>query len=64
MREAKILVIASSYLMNTSKSLLGPDVIMLTRTNLDWMQPTSVAMGVQLQTKMNPIMIVFASIKD
>ena len=41
MRRAKILVIASTDFLHTSKSLFWPDVLMLTGTDLDWMQPSS-----------------------
>ena len=51
MRKAKILVIASSDFVNTSRSLFWPDVIMLAGTDLDWMPSTSMAIGVQGQTE-------------
>ena len=50
--------------MHTSKSLFWPDVIMLVATNLHLMQSVSMAIGVQRQTEMNPITIVFAGIND
>ena len=46
MRRAKILGIASSDFVQTSKSLFWPDVIMLAATDLDWMQSLSMAIGV------------------
>ena len=64
MRKAKILVIASSDFVNSSKSLFWPDVIMLAGTDLDWMQSISLAIGVQQQIELNPITIIFACIKD
>ena len=50
--------------MHTSKSLFWPYVIMLAATDLDLMQSVSLAIGVQRQTEMNPITIVFAGIND
>ena len=50
--------------MYTSKSLFWPDVIMLAAVDLDLMQSVSVAIGVQRQTELNPITIVFADIND
>ena len=61
MRKAKILVVASSDFV---KSLFWPDVIVLAATDLDLMQSVSIAIGVQRQTEMNPITIVFAGIND
>ena len=37
---------------------------MLAGTDLDWIQSTSMAIGVQRQTEMNPITIVFDGISD
>ena len=48
--------------MYTSKSLFWPDVIMLAAVDLDLMQSVSVAIGVQRQTELNPITIVFTGI--
>ena len=64
MRKAKIMIVANSDLVHTSKSLLWPDVIMLAAVDLDLMQSVSMAIGVQRQTEMNPITIVFAGIND
>ena len=64
MRKAKILVIVSSDFVHTSKSLFWPDVVILAGTDLDWMQSTSMVIGVQQQIKLNPIIIVFAGIND
>ena len=50
--------------MNTSKLLFWPDVIMLAGTDLGWMQSMSMELGVQRQTELNPITIVFAGVKD
>ena len=64
MRKAKIMIVASSDLVYTSKSLFWPDVIMLAAVDLDLTQSVSMAIGVQRQTDMNPITIVFAGIND
>ena len=64
MRKAKIMVVASSDFVYTSKSLFWPDVIMLAAVDLDLMQSVSMAIGVQRQTDMNPITIVLAGIND
>ena len=64
MRRAKILVIASSDFVHTSKFSFWPDVIMLAGTDLDWMQSISMAIGVQRQTEMNLITFVFTGIND
>ena len=64
MRKAKIMVVANSEFVYTSKSLFCPDVIMLAAVDLDLLQSISLAIGVQRQTDMNPITIVFAGIND
>ena len=64
MRKAKIMVVANSEFVYTSKSLFWPDVIMLAAVDLDLPQSISLAIGVQRQTDMNPITIVFAGIND
>ena len=64
MRKAKIMVVANSEFVYTSKSLFWPDVIMLAAVDLDLLQSISLAIGVQRQTDMNPITIVFAGISD
>ena len=64
MRMAKILVVASSDFVHSSKSLFWTDVIILAATDLDLMQSVSMVIGVQRQTEMNPITIVFAGIND
>ena len=64
MRKAKIMIIANSEFVYTSKSLFWPDVIMLAAVDLDLLQSISLAIGVQRQTDMNPITIVFAGIND
>ena len=46
MRKEKILVIASSDFVHTSKSLFSPIVVMLAGTDIDWMQSTTMAIGV------------------
>ena len=64
MRKAKNMVVANSEFVHTSKSLFWPDVIMLAAVYLDLLQSISLAIGVQRQTDMNPITIVFAGIND
>ena len=64
MRQAKIMEVASSHFVYTSKSLFWPDVIMLAAIDLDLIQSVSMAIGVQRLTEMNPITIVFASMND
>ena len=64
MRKAKIMVVASSDFVYASKFLFWPDVIMLPPVKLDLMQYASMAIGVQRQTEMDPIIIVFAGIND
>ena len=64
MRKAKIMIVANSEFVHTSKSLFWPDVIMLAAVDLDLLQSVSRAIGVQIQTDMNPITIVFAGIND
>ena len=64
MRKAKIMIVANSEFVYTSKSLFWPDVIMLAAVDLDLLQSISLAIGVQRQTDMNPITIVFAGIND
>ena len=58
------MIVASSDFKYTSKSLFCPDVIMLAAVDLDLMQSVSMTIGVQSQTEMNPITIVFAGIND
>ena len=64
MRKAKIMIVANSEFVYTSKSLFWPDVIMLAAVDLDLLQSISLAIGIQRQTDMNPITIVFAGIND
>ena len=64
MRKAKIMIVANSDFVHTSKSRFWPDVIMLAAVDLDQIQSVSMAIGVQRQTEMNPITIVFASINQ
>ena len=64
MRKAKIMTVANSEFVHNSKSLFWPDVIMLAAVDLDLLQSVSMAIGVQRQTEMNPITIVFAGIND
>ena len=63
-KDAKIIIVANSEFVYTSKSLFWPDVIMLTAVDLDLLQAVSLAIGVQRQTEMNTITIVFAGIND
>ena len=51
MRKAKIMTVANSDFVSTSKSLFWPDVIMLAAVDLDLMQSVSMAIGVQRQTE-------------
>ena len=64
MRKAKIMIVASSDFVHTSKSLFWSDVIMLAAVDLDLMQSVSMAIRVQRQIEMHPITIVFAGIND
>ena len=64
MRKAKIMIVANSDFVYTSKSLFWPDVIMLAAVDLELMQSVSMAIGVQRQTEMNPITIAFAGMND
>ena len=64
MMKAKIMIVANSEFVYISKSLFWPDVIMLAAVDLDLLQSVSLAIGVQRQTDMNPITIVFAGIND
>ena len=64
MRKAKIMIVANSDFVYTFKSLFWPDVIMLAAIDLDLTQYVSMAIGVQRQTDMNPITMVFAGIND
>ena len=63
-RKAQIMIVANSEIVYTSKSLFWPDVHMLAAVDLDQLQSVSLAVGVQRQTDMNPVPIVFAGIKD
>ena len=60
----KILIVTNSDFAHTSKSLFWPVVIMLAAIDLDLMQSVSMAIGIQRQTEMNPITIVFAGLND
>ena len=64
MRKAKIMIVANSDFVYTSKSLFWPDVIMLAAVDLDLTQSVSMAIGLQSETDMNPITIVLAGIND
>ena len=64
MRKAKIMIVANSDFVYTSKSVFCPDVIMLAAVDLDLKQSLSMAIGVKRQTDVNPITIVFAGIND
>ena len=62
-RKAKIMIVANEFVY-TSKSLFWRDVIIVAAVDLDLLQSVSLAIGVQRQTDMNPITIVFAGIND
>ena len=47
MRKAKIMIVANSDFVHTSKSLFWPDVIMLAAVDLHLLQSVSMAIGVQ-----------------
>ena len=64
MRKAKIMIVANSEFVHTSKSLFWPDVIILAAVDLDLLQSLSMAIDVQRQTEFNPITIVFAGINN
>ena len=64
MRKAKIMIVANSDFVYTSKSLFWPHVIMLAAVDLHLIQSVSMAIGVQRQTEMNPITIVIAGMND
>ena len=64
MRKAKIMIVANSEFVYTSKSLFWPDFIMLAAVDLDLLHAVSLTIGVQRQTDMNPVAIVFAGIND
>ena len=64
MRKIKTMIVANSDFVYNSKSLFWPDVIMLAAVDLDLKQSVSMAIGVQRQTDMNPITILFAGIND
>ena len=63
-KKAKIMIVAKSESVYTSKSLFWPDVIMLAGKDLDLLQSVSLAIGVQRSTDINPITTVFAGIND
>ena len=64
MRKANIMIVASACFEYTSKSLFWPDVIILAAVDLNLMQSVSMAIGVQRQTEMNKITIVYAGMND
>ena len=64
MRKARIMIVASSDFVYTSKSLFWLDVIMLAAVDLKLMQSVSMAIGVHRQTEIYPITIVFAGFND
>ena len=64
MRKAKIMMVANSDFVYTSKPLFWPDVLMLAAVDRDLMLLVSLAIGVQRQTEMNPIAIVFTGMND
>ena len=64
MKKAKIMIVSNPDFVYTSKPLFWPDVIMLAAVDLELMQSVSMAIGVQRQTEMKPITIVFAGMND
>ena len=64
MRKAKKRVILRSVYLNTSKSLFWPNLIIMARADVEWMQSTSRAIGVQRQRELLPITINFTGIND
>ena len=64
MQKARKRVVANSDFLHISNSLIWPDVIILAASDLDLMQTLSMAIGVQRQTEMNSVKIVFAGIND
>ena len=64
MKKARIMIVANSDFVYISNPLFWPDEIMLAAVDLDLTQFVSMAIGVQRQTDMNPITIVFAGIND
>ena len=60
------MIVASSEFAYTSKSLFLPDVIILEAVDLDLIQSVSMPIGVQRQTEIQPISIIFVwpAIKD
>ena len=64
MRKTKIMIVANSDFVYTSKSQFWLDVIMLAAVDLELTQSVSMTIGVQRQTDMRPITIVFAGIND
>ena len=64
LRKAKIMMVASSDFVYTSKSLFWPDVKMLAAVDLDLMQSVSMEIGVQRQTEMHQITIILAGINN
>ena len=63
-RKAKIMIVANSEFVYTYNSLIWPDFIMLAAVDMDLLQSVSLATGVQRQTNLNPITIVFAGLND
>ena len=51
MRKVKIMIVASSNFVYTSKSLFWPDFLMLAAFDMDLMQSVSMIIGVQRQTE-------------
>ena len=49
------MVVASSDFVHTSKSFFWLDVFMLAGNDLDSMQSTSMAIGIQRKTELNPV---------
>ena len=64
MRKAKIMIVAISDFVYNSNSLFWPDGMMLAAVELDLNQSRSMAIGVQRQTELNPIIIIYACMTD
>ena len=63
-REMKILIVASSDYLYTSRSLFLPVVIFLTAPNLDWGQAVGMAISVRRVVKVDPEVVIKAGSND
>ena len=64
MRKAKIMIVANSDFVHTSKFFFWSDIIMLSAVDWDLMQSVSMEIGLQRHTEMTPITIAFAGLND